>query len=122
MLLLCGVGQKVSRQLLANELIEGFVGVETLDDVVAERKDALVLIAMVADRVGEAHHIEPRYGHALTEGLAFHRLGDDFREVAGAAGCGRQAGQIQPQATTQNLGRGLRGGLHALVLELAQDE
>ena len=61
------VRQEVARELLAGEDVERLVGVERVDDVVAVREDPLVLVAMVADRVGEARDIQPPDRHALAE-------------------------------------------------------
>ena len=59
------VGQQVAGELLDRELVERLVAVERVDDVVAVREDALVLVAVVADRVGEPHQVEPGHGHPL---------------------------------------------------------
>ena len=63
--LLVGVGQQVAGDLFQGEAVEGFVLVETADDVVAVGPDIARGVAMVADRVGEADDIEPADRHAF---------------------------------------------------------
>ena len=59
--------QQVAGKLLPRERIEGLVGVEGLDHVIAVGEDPLVLVAMEADGVGEAGDIQPPHRHAFTE-------------------------------------------------------
>ena len=62
-----GVGEEVAGELFAGELVEGFVLIEGVNHVVAVGEDALILVAMEADGVGEAGDVEPPDGHALAE-------------------------------------------------------
>ena len=61
------VRQEVAGELLAREDVERLIRVEGVDDVIAVREDALILVAVVADRVGEAGDIEPPDCHAFAE-------------------------------------------------------
>ena len=47
------VRQQIAGQLLDRELVERQIVVERLDDIIAVRRDAMLLVAVVADRVGE---------------------------------------------------------------------
>jgi hypothetical protein len=60
-----GMGQKVARDLLDGELVEGLVGVERVNHIITIRKIALDLVAVIAHRVGEPHRVQPRDGHAF---------------------------------------------------------
>ena len=59
------VGQQVAGELLDGELVERLVAVERVDHVIAVREDALALVAVVADRVGEPGQVQPGNGHPL---------------------------------------------------------
>ena len=61
-----GIGQQIARQLLDGELVEALVPIEGIDHVVAVRKDALILIAMKSNGIGEPRNIQPPHGHALS--------------------------------------------------------
>ena len=52
-----GVREEVARELLAREGVEGLIRIERSDDVVAVGEDALVLVAVEADGIGEAGDI-----------------------------------------------------------------
>ena len=60
-------GQEIAGELLNRELIERLVLVERIDHVVAIRKNVHVLIAVIADSVGEPHDIQPRDRHPFAE-------------------------------------------------------
>ena len=59
------IGQEIARELLQRELIEWLVRRERINDVIAIREDALVLIAVEAHRVCESCYVEPPHGHAF---------------------------------------------------------
>ena len=59
------LGQQVSGQLFAGELVEGKIRVEGLDHVVAIRPIRDRLIAVKPNRVGVANQIEPEDRHAF---------------------------------------------------------
>ena len=61
------IREQVAGELLNRELIKRLVPVEGINDVIAVRKNILVLVAMVTDGVGEPHHIEPRRSHSFAE-------------------------------------------------------
>jgi len=60
------VRQQVSGKLRDGEPVERLVAVERVDDVIAVRENALALITVVSDSVGEPCQIEPGNGHPLT--------------------------------------------------------
>ena len=64
-LVLRGVRQQVAGELPRDELVEGEVLVERLDDPVAVRPHGAVAIHLVAVRVGEAREVQPVGGHPL---------------------------------------------------------
>ena len=101
-----GVGQEVAGELFDGEAVEALVGVEGVDDVVAIGEDALVLVAVVADGVGEARDIEPPHGHAFAEMRGGEQAFDLFGVGVGRGvrdeggdfgGGGRQAGEVERQ-------------------------
>ena len=59
------VWKQVARDLLDRKLIEGLVGVESMDDVVAEPPHRARGVVVVAVRIGEARQIEPHLRHAF---------------------------------------------------------
>ena len=72
------IRQQVAGELLDRELVERQVVVERLDHVVAVRRDAVLLVAVVADGVGEAHEVEPPAGHPLAVGGRGEQLVDEL--------------------------------------------
>ena len=52
-----GVGQKIAGELLDRELVEAFIGVESVDHVIAVRENPLVLIAVKTHCIREARNI-----------------------------------------------------------------
>ena len=60
-----GRADEIARELKHGEPIERHVVEERLDHPVAIRRDAVVLIAVVTDRVGIANEIEPPGGQSL---------------------------------------------------------
>ena len=55
----------IARELLDREPVEWNVGVERLDDVVAIRPDAAILVGVITPGVGIAHGVKPGYRLAL---------------------------------------------------------
>ena len=62
-----GIRQQVAGKLLNRELVEGFVFIERIDEVIAVRENIFVLIAVITNGVRESHDIQPRHGHALAK-------------------------------------------------------
>ena len=98
------VGQEVAGDLLEGEAVEGLVVVEALDDPVAVGPDVAGVVAVVADRVGEPHHVEPADRHALAVVRAGQQAVDQALVGVGRGvlderldllGRGRQAGQVE---------------------------
>ena len=125
------VRQEIARELLAGEDVERLVVIERLDDVVAVGKDALVLVAVEADRIGVAGDIEPPDRHAFTEvgrgqqaiDLLLIGIGRFVgQEDGGLGGRGRQAGQVKRDATQQAFLGGFRGRVDFLLGQLGADE
>ena len=78
------IRQQVAGELLDRELVERQIVVERLDHVVAVGRDAVLLVAVVADRVGEPHQVEPPRGHPLAEGRRREQLVDELLVGVGA--------------------------------------
>ena len=125
------VRQQVAGELLTREDVERLVGVERVDDVVAVGEDALILVAVVADRVGEAGDIQPPDRHAFTEvgrgqqaiDLLLIGIGRFVgQEEGGLGGRRRQAGQVKRDTTQQAFFGGFRGRGDFLLSELGSDE
>ena len=125
------VRQQVAGELLTGEHIERLVGVERVDDVVAVGEDALVLVAVVADRVGEAGDIQPPDRHAFAEVRRGEQAVDLFFESIGRVvrdeGCGlggrrRQPREIEGETAEQALLVRLGRKRRLLLGELGGDE
>ena len=125
------IGQQVAGELLTREDVERLVGVERVDDVVAVGEDALILVAVVADRVGEAGDIQPPDRHAFTEvgrgqqaiDLLLIGIGRFVgQEDGGLGGRRRQAGQVKRDATQQAFLGGFRGRDDFLLGEFSSNE
>ena len=104
------VRQQVAGELLSGEHVERLVAIERVDDVVAVGEDALVLVAVVADRVGEAGDIQPPDRHAFAEvrrgeqavDLFFESIGRVVGdEGRGLGGSGRQPGEVEGETPEQ---------------------
>ena len=61
------IGEKISGELFDRELIKGLVRVERRDDIIAEGRDADLLVAVITDRVGVADQIQPPDCQPLTK-------------------------------------------------------
>ena len=117
--------------MFAGEDVERLVRIEGVDDVVAVREDALVLVAVESYRIGEAGHIEPPDGHAFTEARGVQQsvylllvsiggsIGD---EGSGLIWRGRQAGQVKGGATEQPFLGSFGGRLDLLRGQFGTDE
>jgi hypothetical protein len=83
-----GVGQFIAGELLGDEAVVGFVGVQGGDDVVAIAPDAgLGAVALVAARVGVADQVEPVAGPALAiAGIAEESVGEALVGVGSPKG------------------------------------
>ena len=62
-----GVRQQVARELFHGEHVERLVLIERSDHVISIREDALVLVAVITDRVREPNRVKPGHRHALAE-------------------------------------------------------
>ena len=60
-----GIRQQIARDLLDGEAVEGLVLIKGADHPVPIRPDIVRVVAVVADGVREAHHIQPAESHAL---------------------------------------------------------
>ena len=60
-----GIDQ-ITSELPCRKLVERHVLVEGVDDPVAIRRDGVVLIAVIADGVGEPYEVEPVARHAFS--------------------------------------------------------
>ena len=126
-----GVGQQVAGKLLAREPVEGLVVVEGPQDVVAVGPDVPGIVGVVADRVGEAHDVEPADGHAL----AVLRRGQEAVDqplVGAGRGVGLEGGdefrgrgqarEVEAQAAGQRPAVGLGRGLQPVRLQVGADQ
>ena len=117
-----GVGEEVAGELFAGELVEGFVLVEGVNDVVAVGEDALILVAVEADGVGEAGDVEPPDGHAFAEVRRGEKGVDGGLEI-GVGGFGRrEAGEVEGEAAEEGVIGGLGGGGEVFFGEFGLDE
>ena len=114
------IGQEISGYLFERESVEGLIGIERSDDVIAIGPNVARIVAVVTDRVGKADDVEPSDGHPFAEvrigeqrldQIAVGLLGGicdkgvhDFR----ARG---QSDQIVVKPTDQRARVGLLGGL-----------
>ena len=130
-LLLGRVRDEVAGELLTGEHIEALVRVEGVDHVIAEREDAGVLVAVVADGIGVADGVEPGDGHALAVAkggeeaihLFFVGVGGFVgKEGLKFLGGRREAGQVEGKAAKQGGLVGGWGGFQAVLGEVRADE
>ena len=124
-------GNQIAGELFARELVEALVLVEGVNDVFAIRKDVDVLVAVISDRVGVTHHVEPRHRHPLammrrTEqpfDLTFIRV---LRPVAqkriDLTWSGRKACEVQTEPAQQRCAIRLRRTPEPLSGQLGIDE
>ena len=123
------LGEQVSSELFAGELIEGKVIVERVDHPVAVGRDAVVLVPVVADGVGEANQVEPVRGHSLSVVFGCKKTINEslvsFRGRVGPEsihdpGLGRQPGEVKIHTPNEGDGIGIRRRLPASFLDVTQ--
>ncbi len=125
------IGQQIAGELFNQELVEGLVGVEGVDDPVAVGPDLAVVVEVQAVGVGVAGGVEPGTRHVL----AIARRGEEAvkqplvcagrcvgEEGVGFFGRRRQAGEIKARAPEQRNAIGLRRRLDVFLLEAMEDE
>ena len=96
-----GIGEKVAREVLVGELVEGFVFVERPDDVVAVGRHTLRLIAVVAERVAIANQVEPPRGESFGVADGFQDLGNSVGNCGDVLRRRRKTGEIEAQPPGQ---------------------
>ena len=113
-----GVGEHVAGELLDGELVEGLVGIERLDDVVAVGPDGTVAVFFVAVGVGVSGEVKPATGPAFAvtrRGEEFvDDLGEGVRGWVGGEAVGnfdgrRKADEVEVEAADESVGIGLIG-------------
>ncbi len=134
--------QLVARDLLAHELVVGFVAVEGLDDVVAVGPGIRTIgVEAVALGLGIAGEVQPVLRPALAVARGGEQLINEALVGAGAFGLGRgfvrlngrselryflwrgrQAVQVKIDSPGQLLRGRLRGGSQPVFLQLGEDE
>ena len=68
--------QQIARNLLDRELIKGFIGIERPDHVVPEGRYRHRIVAVIPNRIGVTHLIEPPDRHAFPVGRRRHEAVD----------------------------------------------
>ena len=117
-----GVGEEVAGELFAGELVEGFVLIEGFNHVIAVGEDALILVAMEADGVGEAGDVEPPDGHAFAEvGGGEEGVDGGLGILDGGLSWG-EAGEVEGEAAEEGVIGGFGGGGEVFLFELGLDE
>ena len=129
-----GVGEEVAGDLLDGEAVEGHVGVEGVDDPVAEAPDFAEVVALEAVGVGVAGEVEPRAGPADAEFGGVEELVDEGFDgglgVFGGGGFeggdlgggGREAGEGEVEAAGEGGRVGGFGGGEVFGFEAGEDE
>ena len=125
------VGQEIAGKLFNGELVERFVPVERIDDVIAIRKHVHVLVPMIPHRVRKPHQIEPRHRHPLAKMGRLHQAIDlafvSFRtrileKRIHLLRRWRQADEVKAQPTQQRALVRFRRRLDTPTFERVQDE
>ncbi len=62
-----GIIEQVAGNLLACKPVKGQVQVERINNLVTVRSDIMILVSMVADRVGKAHKVKPIHRHSFSK-------------------------------------------------------
>ena len=127
-----GGGQEVARDLLFDEAVEGEVGVEGLDDVVAVAEGVGVDVVLVhAGGIGETGDVEPVPTPAFAVLGRGEEAVDDFGKALGGVvgekgrdfvGGGREAGQVVCGAAQEGEFLRGRGGGEVFFLQFGEDE
>ena len=124
-------GEKVARQLLDGELVEGLVPIEGIDDPVPPEPHVPMAVDVVAVGVGIAAGVEPLQGHPLAvvpggeEPFHHSFIGPGApvrQEGVYLFRRGGQSGQVQGQSTDQGDGVGFGRRSKPLAFEAGQDE
>ena len=106
-----GVWQEIAGELLPGELVEWQIGVEGIDDVVAVRGNAVILVAVIADRIGVADQVQPVAGQSFAEAGRGQQFVDqvcpDFVKVSRLPG---QRRRLLPASAAARSGRRRVGG------------
>ncbi len=125
-------GEQVARDLFADELVERFIGVERVDEVIAVAPSVFGV-----DGVGSAHHVgipgevEPVAGPAFSVGrIGEQAIDDGFEgfvraivfERANLVFGGGESGQIERDASEPRVAGGVGGGADALFFLGGPDE
>ena len=130
-LLGCRVGQEIAGELFDREPVEGHVAVKGVDHVIAIGEAVLILVAVIAHRVGEPDQVEPGHRHPLAimgrgQEPVDHLLvcvgGGIGLEGVDLLGRRRQADQVEAESADQGPTVGLGRGLDAPGLERGEDE
>ena len=120
--LLARVREEIAGQLLDREPVEGLVVVEASDHVVAVRPHVPRGVAVVADRIGEPHDVEPADRHPLTVvRVGKHPLHEPAIGVGSRIAHEgidllrrrRQAGEVEGEPADERAPVGLGGGPEA---------
>ena len=126
-----GLGEEVTGDLVDGELVEGLVAVEGADDPVAVGPHLAVVVEMEAVGIGVAGGIEPEPGAVFAPGGRVHEaadvvvvgfLGFVADEGLDFLGLGGEAGQVEGDAACEGSAVGFRGGFEAHGFELRGDE
>ena len=122
----------VAGELLGQESIIRFVGIQALDDVVAiSPRSGSIRILAITVRLGVADQVEPVACPSLAvaggceQAIDQSLIGIRFvvgQECVDRLGRGRQAGDVEGHATDQRRLIGLRCGRQAVVEQSLQDE
>ncbi len=131
-LFLAGAGKKVARDLLTHELVERFVFVKRIDDVVPKAPCVVVGKVLVQPvGIGVAGTIQPVAAPALAELLGaqqpIHHPLDRLRRVVVLKSFhlfwrGRQADEVERQAAQQDQFAGIAGWKQVLLFQFGEDE
>ena len=128
-----GPGQQVAGNLLANQLVETDIAVESPDQVVTVLPRPLGrIVPLVPVRVGVADHVHPVTGHPFAEVRRFQQSVNHFSQgpfsilskplgkAANQFGCRRQSGQDKGQPSQQGQSVGIRRGRQMTSTESCQ--
>ena len=114
------IGQEISGDLFEGETIEGLIGIERSDHVIAIGPNVARIVAVVTDRVGKADDVEPSDGHPFAvvrigkqrlDQIAVGLLGGICDKGVDELGARGQSDQIVVKTTDERARIGLLGGL-----------
>ena len=127
----CRIRQQIAGQLLACELVHRHVIVECVDHVVTIGRDAVVLVAVIPDRVRVTHQIQPVDRHPFPERRrgkqpidvpairAGTRVAEESIDLLRAR---RQSGQVETDAAQQGARLRIGGWLQMVFALLGENE